>query len=210
MHSPQTTQQTPGWKLFNYYWHCRVPYVYTLDPIETAIRGLPTSGSKQQDEASLREMTLMHLPIVRDEEEHPQIVSLVELFEQNVDIQFVNATDPAKIYDMVVDHLQDTAEKFNSSLFFLSSVIEADESKKRLVEDILLLEKFANSLYPMAQKFREKPKVAPTTFMQTLNYWRMGKPLMGETPIEPIDEEAPNPFTSLLNKQSVQRLKPWQ
>lgn len=210
MHAPQTTVQTAGWKLFNFYWQVRVPYVHTLDPIETALRGVPTSGNPKWDEASLRQMTLMSLPIVRDEEIHPQIVSLVELYDQGVDIDFVDAATAAKIYDLVGEHLRDVAHQFNTSMFFLASVIEADESKKRLVDDILTLERFANSVFPIVQRTRPLAKVAPNSFIETLNYWRLGKSQPLGTPQERvITSEAPNPFTTALQSDVSKRLKPW-
>lgn len=210
MVNSQTPTQTAGWKLFNYYWPCRVPYVHTLDPIETALRGIPTSGRSDIDEAALKEMVRMSLPVVRDEEKCPELVSIVELFEQGVDIEFLDGATPAKIYDHIREHLQDQAELFNNSLFFLGSVIEADESKKRLVDDLLLLEKFANAIHPMVERFRPQVKTAPSTFIQTLEYWRLGKTkLFGEPEAPTFSKDAPNPFTSALTQQTVKRLRPW-
>lgn len=121
------------WPLWFIHYQCRVPYVQMLSPEDLANDGLPTSGDPHHDHAMQWEPRLVGLPVHR----------MAELWNTGACVALVNAKDAYTIYNDIEKHLIAWKNK-----------IEAQYNPGFVPEeDLLLLDRFATSMYEHAKPF---------------------------------------------------------
>jgi hypothetical protein len=212
MRTYPSLEATPIWKLFNYFWWVQAPQVHLLTDHHIQLYGTPTSGDLKHDEAALKQMVLCQLPAVRDPEQTPQIKSILELILDGVPVQFEKPQEIAKLYDLLVEHVQVLAEYFSESMFFSQRAIQASPEKQRVLQDASDLQEFINALHPVVERWRPEPVAPPSDFLQMLEYWRHG---VGTNPLfereqKTYTNEAPDVFNAALSGLGRERVRAWR
>jgi len=124
-------QRDTRWYLWNKKFLCSVRYGDTFTVERLRNQGIYTSGDPSVDRAMMNERTRFYL----------SINDMVEYFRQGILVGVVNREDTAKIYDYVSNHIA----------AFRREIAIAWDLKDIPVEDLVLLDQFASTVYEHAK-----------------------------------------------------------
>jgi hypothetical protein len=124
---------TTGYKLFKSLFRCRTKAKYLLDMEDVELFGMVTTTLDDYDERLANEWREVYLPTS----------TIAELHSDGCDVELLTPGDAARMYGIISNHLDWWAEKFASALYI------DPERVKRVQNDIAILDKLAETLYPM-------------------------------------------------------------
>lgn len=127
---PESERDT-RWYLFNKLFHCRVPWLASRDVEDIRRYGTPMSGDPLMDRQTNNELRDRMITID----------AMVEYFKRGVQVEVTNESDTKQIYDYISAHLQAWAGVLEHSL----------NRGNAPIEDLILLDKFANTVYKHAR-----------------------------------------------------------
>lgn len=122
----------------------RVPYIETQSAQMMKDFGIPTLGSRHMDRQMHQDLVNVVIPID----------SIVEYFRRGVTVRMQNNDDTLEIYHIVNNYLLAWKQQIDNCLN-LGNVP---------TEDLLLLDRFAEMLYPIAQTFGAAPRDTGSLF----------------------------------------------
>jgi hypothetical protein len=120
-----------NWYLFHELYHVRIPYLQMLSIEELKHFGMPTTGDPEYDKQVARENRDVMLSIQR----------CAELYDSGAVIGVVNFKDTRRIYERISNHLESWASHIRGNM----------NKVKVPVKDLLLLDRFAHSIYEFAK-----------------------------------------------------------
>jgi len=123
--------QNAAYKIFHWPFEVAIPQGMVQSEEEIEVLGAFTTGNPEQD----REM--MQQPFFN----HSTINAVVEWQRKGVSVEFANPKDFKRVYDIIVEHLQDLAQAIRNGW-----MTTAPDS-----EDLELLEHIASKLYVKAR-----------------------------------------------------------
>jgi hypothetical protein len=129
-------------------WEMKVAYIETLSEHELKNRGTLHSGNKQLDRQMYQDQVNVCITID----------AMVEYFARGVTVVFRNYPDTKKVYDIVNDYL----------LAWRQQVEQGINLGGVPTEDLLLLDRFAEALFPVAQKFGAPPRNSGSLWVNLL------------------------------------------
>jgi hypothetical protein len=124
-------KRDPAWYLFNQLFHCRVQRIQTLSLEEMKEYGTPTSGDPEYDAQMRNERQDRMLTIAK----------MVEYWDNGITVGVVAEADTKRIYDYISNHLIAWKYKLEHEL----------NNRGAPLEDLIKLDKFANSVYRHAK-----------------------------------------------------------
>lgn len=120
-----------SWYLFHELYHVRVQYLQMLSIEELKHFGMPTTGDPDYDKQVARENRDIMLSIQR----------CAELFESGAVVGVVVHKDTRRIYERISNHLEAWASHIRGNM----------NQRPVPVKDLLLLDRFAHSIYEFAK-----------------------------------------------------------
>jgi hypothetical protein len=124
------SERTTAWYLFKQPFMCRVSNIQSMSIEYIQKFGMPSSGYANHDKETANELVIRMLTISQ----------MVEYYKNGVTVAVVNHIDTKEIYERISDHLN--AWKQNIEVSF--------HTRDAPVEDLMLLDKFANVVYAHA------------------------------------------------------------
>jgi hypothetical protein len=122
--------RTTAWWIFSRLFMCRVTNIQSMSVEYIEKFGMPASGYEQYDKETANELVTRML----------SINDMVEYFRNGVTVHVVNFKDTKEIYERISDHLNLWKQKLENSFHV----------KDAPIDDLLLLDKFANVVYKYA------------------------------------------------------------
>lgn len=130
---PRKGLQTAAYKIFHYYFPCRIQNIHRFTAQSLTEVGMVSSGNKAVD----RVMALQYVDVTLP------IAGMAEYLSQGVNVQIVDPNDTAKIYRIIKQHLDDWFMEAQSNLHCMESPDE----------DLRKLDDLAAEIYPFARYF---------------------------------------------------------
>lgn len=133
----QSPKKTAAWRLFNVRYIATLPqyHLYTKEYIE--LYGVPSSGSRAVDRTLASQKVTVRLTAVQ----------MAIFLDEGADITLGDPKDSVKIYDDLVEHLNDLKRVEQNSF---------DGEFNVPIDDIRKLEKLAEIVYTIARGFKLK------------------------------------------------------
>lgn len=145
-------QRGTDWYICHELYLVNVPWLQTQSVEDLRHFGVPMTGDPEYDKQVKNEVRALMLPIDK----------MAELYEGGAEIGIINYADTRRIYERIEAHLEAWAKHLKGSLNQLNAP----------VKDLLLLDKFAHSVY----EFAKWEFLDADSFMETI----MGK-INGQT-----------------------------
>lgn len=156
--SQKTNTPTVAKKLFTALYHCKIPEVHRHDEVYLREIGHHSTGDKGWDKELMNQLVDVYLTPVR----------MVYLFSVGSPIVFHNPLDAVAVYQLLNTHLENWQAIIERSL----------HPQNPPMEDLRLMEEFAQAIYPMAKM--HMPKDRPVAgFMNKLMGMGSRTPLSG-------------------------------
>lgn len=130
--------------------------------------GLRVTGNRDYDRNVKQELCMCYLPIS----------DMAVYHEQGVNIYLAKPADAKVIYELVHEHL-------NNWVQYLNDQIGVGDAP---VEDLLILDNFANTVYPAAARFFKDGKIDDVFTKATRGVTRFYIPLDAQTVAKPVEE----------------------
>jgi len=124
-----TTTPSVAYEIFHTPFLCRIPAIYMYSAEYLAEAGTYTTGDPKMDMAIMRE------PLER----YMTVAGMVLFHDEGAPITLVNVQDSVKIYQLLIDHLENWKVVFQTVLGF--------EAPPR--EDFIMMDRFARALHPI-------------------------------------------------------------
>ncbi len=124
-------QQTVQWKIWNLLFKCRISNIQSMSTQYIKHHGMPSIGDPQYDKAMANELVFRMITIA----------DMVKFYNDGVQIYISNPADTKIIYELISDHLIAWKTQLETSL----------NTGDAPVEDLLLMDKFANTVYAHAK-----------------------------------------------------------
>ncbi len=131
-----------GEQIWEGIWEVKVRYIATLQEHIVRDFGVATVGNRKLDRQMHNDMVNIMVPIDR----------IVEYFKVGERIIFRNGEDTTKIYRIVNNYLLAWTARLSTGL---NNQLAGNEN---LMSDLMLLDRFAEALFPVAQTFGEQPR----------------------------------------------------
>ena len=153
---------------------CRLRLIETRSIDELREYGMPTVFDKEYDNATANELVIRMLTVNE----------MVEYYKKNVSIFVVNYDDTKLIYDDIMTHLKAWKHYLDTTLM---------SSGDAPVEDLILLDKFANIVYKHAVHLFSDDYITSSLF----------KRMQGVLGINLSPSEKPEPLTSNKEHKAI-------
>ena len=137
------TDKSANWKIFNWRFHCEVPYIHTLTPADLKIGGIVVSGDRDIDLAMTKQKIQTYIPISE----------IAEYHSKGVQVRLMNAERSVIIYELILQHLNDWINHIQFSL----------NSSDIPVEDLEMLDALAVEVWKVARHYIRNSKEVATT-----------------------------------------------
>ena len=191
-------KHTAAYKLFKYPFRVSIPAAFIGSVAENRALGSFTSGNAALDRATASELT----PITCS------IVQMVDFFKRSVTMRFETTADCVRIYEIILEHIQDFRSYVNSATY-VSRPIPFDDLKD--------LDEFAGHIFLMARG-RIAERTATTMAIGSLeksvasiiNPRRGSEKGSAEAVMAEIVQSAHRPVTAEMERSFQARFKPWQ
>lgn len=131
---------SPAEKIFQYYVDCMIPQMYLIDHAFAAQFGLQTSMDEAVDSGRMNAPVAARLTVVQ----------MAEKAHQGAQVALMNPEDSKQIYEWIRDHVSDWHD----------ALLMDPNRRDAPLEDLAILEEFAQQLFPMARMYMERQ---PTT-----------------------------------------------
>lgn len=188
------SEHTPAYKIFRYPFRCRIAAMHMVSQQYMEELGFPTTGDRETDLQLLRAPRDVQLTVAQ----------MAVFFHDGANIQLHNpAEDSIKIYEMLVDHLNDWRMRVNMS---------PHEVSNEVVEDLRMLDALAMEVYKTAKQY------LPAKFQESKLFRRLGglgagmsNRLRAVTPARETPPPAPlvaadhNPIADAISRQVFRR-----
>lgn len=138
-----------GAPIWEYLYEMRVPYVETLSEDVLTMAGMPDSGNRHLNRQMHQD--LVNVVITID--------AMVEYFKRGVTVNFRNPADTKAVYDIVNNYLLAWRQQIDHGIN-LGSIP---------TEDLLVLDRFAERLYPVALRYGAVPRNTGSLFANLLS-----------------------------------------
>lgn len=138
--------QSAGYKLFHYFYPCRVEAMHLVTPLELEVFGMVTTGNAQMDRQMAHELVDVQL----------NIATMAEYLDEGVVVTLLDPADSAKIYPIIVEHLQDWERVVTTQI----------HHPEVPTEDLQKLDRLATEILSVAKLFIREP-VQQTGFFRT-------------------------------------------
>jgi hypothetical protein len=176
------SQRDSAWYIWNSLFMCRIPYIHTRSLEHIQMYGIPTCGDPLADREAVKEKVTTMLTIAQ----------MIEYFERGVTIGVVKYDDTKKIYERITDHLNAWKSELHNCL----------NVKDAPLEDLIVMDKFANAVYQHA-KYQFTPEIVDSILAREMeaampvnrgNVLQGGPPGIGVTRIRAIKDEPTGPI----------------
>lgn len=191
-----TDNHTPAFKLWHYRFECTIAQMHLSTPHAHEVGGTISTGDREMDRELARTPVTVQLTPA----------AMATNLEEGVQIQVNNPQDAAKIYVMIVDHINDWVRNSQMNPNFAGAP----------VQDLMLLERLAEELYPRARYFlHNQPRLGRlAASVNRIVTRRGGVRRGGATLPEPTEIDNPLPhshtnMTDTLMREDIKRRKPW-
>jgi hypothetical protein len=128
-------QQNCTWRIFNKVYKCRHSVFHARSVEDIEFFGTPSSGDSEFDKTMLNETRLFYKTPAQ----------MIDLFKKDVPVGLFNTSDATEIYTDISDHLRNWYDAFSRS-----PNIKPDNE---IIDDLMLMDRFANVIYPHATPF---------------------------------------------------------
>lgn len=125
------SEKTPAWWIWRQLYMCRVNNIQTMSLDYIKIFGMPNSGHQQHDMQTANELITRML----------SIADMVKFHNEGIIIRLVNYNDAKPIYEHITNYLNMWKNQLETGYHVRSAPID----------DLLAMDKFANSLYAHAK-----------------------------------------------------------
>lgn len=188
------SEHTPAYKIFRYPFRCRVAAMHMVSQQYMEELGLVTTGDRETDLQLLRAPRDVQLTVAQ----------MAVFFHEGVSMQLHDPQqDSVKIYEMLVDHLNDWRMRVNMS---------PHEVSNEVVEDLRMLDALAMEVYKTAKIY------LPAKFQESKLFRRLGglgagmsnrlravTPGREPTPQPPLVAAEHNPIADAISRQVFKR-----
>ncbi len=135
-------------KLWEYYYRVRMPYLQTRTIEDIREKGVVVSGVSSYDRDIPNQLIVMMLTISQ----------MADYYKENVPIRVCSEADVKTIYEDISQHIYAWKSRLERGI----NIGDAP------VDDLILLDRFANSIYEHA-KYQFTPEMAQSMFAQHLS-----------------------------------------
>lgn len=189
-------EHTPAFKIFHYYYQCRVPAMHMVSDIELENRGIVTTGRPDLDKQLANELMDVNITIAK----------MVELHDNRVPIILADPSKASVIYEIARDHLNNWKRTLETEL----TVPDVPE------EFLTALDALAADLFVVARQFTAITPIE-NSWMRALRRDNRRR-LSRRGPVAPVthDQSAPvevsmhTPVADAIARQSFQRRMQWE
>jgi hypothetical protein len=153
--------------LWDYYFRVKVPYLATRSPTELKYYGTTLTGVKSMDNDIPNQEIITMMPICR----------MVDLFKEGISIKILHAPDVETIYNYISQHLN----------YWINELEKGINIRGAPIEDLILMDKFANEVYSHAKYHFTKnvvdclfaSKLMETQSLNSFNFFK-NNPLLND------------------------------
>lgn len=132
-------QRDTRWYLWTPMFMCRVPNIQTMSPEYIKHFGMPTSGIEEYDRQTANELVHRMLTINQ----------MVDFYAQGTSVEVCDSKDTKTIYEHISNHLSAWRKEVENGFHI----------KNAPLDELQMLDKFANKVYEHAQWHFDKPFV---------------------------------------------------
>jgi len=135
---------SPAEKIFQYYIDCLIPQLYLIDQSFAEQFGLQTSMDEAVDSGRMNAPVMARLTVAQ----------MADKTRQGAQIALLNPEDSKQIYEWIRDHVSDWHD----------ALLMDPNRRDAPVEDLAILEEFAEQLFPMARLYMESQPTSSKLF----------------------------------------------
>lgn len=191
----------PAYKIFNWLFQIFVPQAFTVDLEQASRFGTPTTGDRQYDAELANEFTRVMWPIS----------TMAVKSNDGCVIRLAKLEDAQKIHALVMEYLECWADEIELELNYLTKdEVAGNERFQKREADMLILEQFADVIYPVARS--NMPKALRSNSLGDRlralgSRINVNRDLATQEPVAAID--APTALSINANGRSSRGAKRW-